>query len=116
MRPSHCTGLGCLYTTMRTGFYIAAIVTAVAGSPTFHNMLVLEQRSDVPVGFVKGSAALPSTMLNLRLALKQNNMAGLEEALYNVSTPGSALYGQHLTKDEVRHFLDSRSSINADRD
>lgn len=89
---------------MRTGFYLlAAFVTAVAGSPAFRNMLVHEQRSEVPVGFVKGSAALPSSVLNLRIALKQNDMAGLEKALFDVSTPGSALYGQHLTKDEVRH-------------
>jgi hypothetical protein len=30
-----------------------------------------------------------------------NNIAGLEEQLMAVSTPSSATYGQHLTKEEV---------------
>lgn len=87
---------------MRTGFYLlAAFVTAVAGSPAFRNMLVHEQRSGAPVGFVKGTAAPAEKVLNLRLALKQSDMAGLQNALFDVSTPGNALYGQHLTKEEV---------------
>ncbi|KJA14600.1 hypothetical protein HYPSUDRAFT_194935 [Hypholoma sublateritium FD-334 SS-4] len=91
---------------MRTGFYLlAAFVTAVAGSPAFRNMLVHEQRSAAPVGFVKGTAAPAAKVLNLRLALKQSDMAGLEKALFDVSTPGSALYGQHLTKEEVEAFV-----------
>ncbi|KJA14174.1 hypothetical protein HYPSUDRAFT_80924 [Hypholoma sublateritium FD-334 SS-4] len=91
---------------MRIGFFmLAAFVAAVAGSPSFRNMLVLEQRSDVPVGFTKGTPAPAANVLDLRLAIKQNDMAGLEKALFDVSTPGSALYGQHLTKEEVEAFV-----------
>ena len=87
---------------MRTGFYLlAAFVTAVAGSPASRSMLVHEQRSSAPVGFIKGTAAPASQMLNLRIALKQNNIEGLQSALMDVSTTGNALYGQHLTKEEV---------------
>lgn len=90
---------------MRIGFYVfAAFVAAVAGTPSFRNMLVLEQRSDVPAGFAKGAPAPATNVLDLRLAIKQNDMAGLEKALFDVSTPGSTLYGQHLTKEEVRHL------------
>ena len=68
---------------------------------------MLEQRPDIPIGFAKGSPAPATNILNLRLALKQSDMAGLEKALYDVSTPGSALYGQHLTKEEVyqKYFI-----------
>ncbi|KAF8195013.1 family S53 protease-like protein [Pholiota molesta] len=91
---------------MRTGFYLlAAFVTAVVGSPAFRNLVVHEQRSDIPDGFVKSSPALGTNMLNLRIALTQSDMAGLEKALFDVSTPGSALYGQHLTKEEVEAFV-----------
>lgn len=87
---------------MRTGICLLALfVTVVAGAPSSRSMFVLEQRSDIPIGFAKGSPAPATKVVNLRLALKQNDMAGLEKALYDVSTPGSELYGQHLTKEEV---------------
>ena len=88
---------------MRTGFsFLAFFVGAVAGSPSFRSMLVLEQRSDVPVGFVKGAPAPSTTVLNLRLALKQTNIAGLQNMLLDISTPGNALYGETLTNEEVQ--------------
>ena len=87
---------------MRTTIFLLAIFAdAIIGAPSFRSMSVLEQRSDVPIGFTRSSSAPATKILNLRLALKQNDMAGLEKALYDVSTPGSALYGQHLTKEEV---------------
>ncbi|KAI0093371.1 family S53 protease [Irpex rosettiformis] len=68
-------------------------------------MHVHESRSAAPVGFVKAGAASPDTVLNMRMALAQNNPAGLEKALMDVSTPGNALYGQHLTKEEVEDLV-----------
>lgn len=89
---------------MLTGIcLLAVLVAAVASAPSFRSMSILEQRSDIPTGFAKASPAPATNVLNLRLALKQSDMAGLEKALYDVSTPGSALYGQHLTKEEVNH-------------
>ncbi|KAF8958727.1 family S53 protease-like protein [Flammula alnicola] len=91
---------------MRTGFLLlAAFVTAVAGSPAFRDLLVHEQRDAIPDGFVKAAAAPADNVLNLRIALTQSDPAGLEKALFDVSTPGSALYGQHLTKEEVEVFV-----------
>ena len=60
-----------------------------------------EARSHVPAGFSFSGAASPDTMLSLRLALVRSDEAGLVEALYDVSTPASANYGSHLSKDEV---------------
>ena len=92
---------------MRTTIFLLAVFAdAIVGAPSFRSMSVLEQRSDIPIGFTKGSSAPATKILNLRIALKQNDMAGLEKALYDVSTPGSKLYGQHLTKEEVnKHSL-----------
>jgi len=39
------------------------------------------------------------------MALASNNLPGLETALFDVSTPGNKLYGQHLTKEEVEAFV-----------
>ena len=65
-------------------------------------MLVHESRETVPSGFtLQGPAALDS-MLDLRVALVGSNSSGLEAALYDVSTPGSANYGKYLTKEQVQ--------------
>ena len=44
-------------------------------------------------------------MLDLRIALAQSDMAGLEKELYAVSEPDSERYGLHLSKSEVRIAL-----------
>ncbi|KAJ7875520.1 family S53 protease [Mycena olivaceomarginata] len=68
------------------------------------NSLVLEKR-DGPPGFLRvGPAPLDQT-LNLRLALAQNNIAGLQDTVYEISTPGNPRYGQYLTQDEVNKFV-----------
>ena len=75
------------------------------------DMRLHERREVIPRGFVKTTAAPASQMLNLRLALVQSDPQGLEDALYAVSTPSSALYGQFLTKEEVMFFRSSLCSI-----
>ncbi len=89
---------------MHLGFtsFLALFVAIAAGIPSFRGMHVLEQRLDVPDGFVKGVPAPGSDILNLRLALKQANITGLQQMLLDISTPGHALYGRSLTNDEVR--------------
>ncbi|KAF8148291.1 family S53 protease [Crassisporium funariophilum] len=68
-------------------------------------MVVHDQRSSAPDGFVQQGAAASDQIMKLRIALHQTNIAGLEDALMAVSTPGNALYGQHLTKEEVEAFV-----------
>ncbi|KAJ6478021.1 family S53 protease [Mycena vulgaris] len=69
------------------------------------NSLVLEKRDGPPPGFSRvGPAPLDQT-LNLRLALTQNNIAGLQDTVYDISTPGNARYGQYLTQNEVNKFV-----------
>lgn len=82
--------------------YLVSVLTLAYAKPAPRNLVVVHERHEtVPEGFVKNGAPPPTTNLNLRIALVSSDMAGLEKALYDVSTPSSALYGQHLTKEEV---------------
>ena len=63
--------------------------------------MVIRANKDIPIGFAHQGAAPADQVIPLRIALKQTNIAGLEAKLYDVSTPGSANYGNHLSKEEV---------------
>ena len=89
--------------------FAACLAVVAYGKPVARSMAVHETREHVPEAFAQQGSAHPDTMLNLRIALVQNDIEGLQNALMDVSTPGNALYGQHLSKEEVRylslHFL-----------
>ncbi|PCH35755.1 subtilisin-like protein [Wolfiporia cocos MD-104 SS10] len=76
-----------------------------------------ETRDSVPSGFTLNGPASEETVLNLRVALVQNNVDGLVDALDNVSNPASAQYGHHLSKEEVEDFVrptsESVQAVNA---
>ncbi|KAF8576677.1 family S53 protease-like protein [Ramaria rubella] len=95
---------------------VASFVTLVCANPLARNLVLHEQIDGAPEGFVLSGPASDATSLNLRIALVSNDMAGLENALYDVSTPSSALYGQHLSKEEVETFVapkpESVSAVN----
>ena len=80
---------------------LSALFSLALAKPMARDMKVHESRQNLPSGYVRTGAADPSTQLKLRIALVQNNPQGLIEALYAVSTPESASYGEHLSKDEV---------------
>ncbi|KAJ7051989.1 family S53 protease-like protein [Mycena amicta] len=88
----------------RPALLIAAILLAVAAGPP-RDMAVQESRETPGAGFVDSGPAPGSHQLKLRVQLKSNNLAGLEEALYAASDPASALYGQYLTADNVADFV-----------
>lgn len=70
--------------------------------PVERRSLVLHERRDtIPNGFILSEPAPNETKLDLRIALVQNDPAGLEKTVYEVSTPGSPNYGKHLTKEQV---------------
>ena len=84
-------------------FLVAVVLSAlVLAKPARRDLQVHESRPRAPAGFSSSGAASPDTTLNLRLALVRNDEAGLIQSLYDVSTPSSPNYGQHLTKEEVR--------------
>ncbi|KLO12132.1 subtilisin-like protein [Schizopora paradoxa] len=75
--------------------------SAVSNNDIFSNLVVHESRSVFPDGFVNSGAASASQVLNLRIGLAQGNMSGLARRHEAVSTPGSAEYGKHLSKEVV---------------
>ncbi|KAE9402994.1 family S53 protease-like protein [Gymnopus androsaceus JB14] len=72
-------------------------------------MVVHESRTSVPAGFVSQGAAPANDMLTLRVALTSNNVAGLEEQLMSLSTPGSSEFRQWLSMEEVKAFVQPSS-------
>ncbi|KAI0633617.1 subtilisin-like protein [Trametes polyzona] len=85
--------------------YACVCAAAVLAGPTARPMQVHDSRAGAPQGFVLTGPAPVDATLDLRLALVQNDIAGLHEALYAVSTPDSPLYGQYLSKEEVEKFV-----------
>lgn len=81
---------------------LASLVALAMGNPLTRRAMVVHETQELPVGFSQHTAASADTILNMRIALVPNNRDGLIDALMDVSTPGNALHGQHLTKEEVR--------------
>ncbi|KAI0733779.1 family S53 protease [Fomitopsis betulina] len=89
-----------------TAFTVALLFSAlVLGKPTPRSFTVHERRDAAPTGFTLSGAANTDQTLSLRIGLTQGNLTGLYDALYEVSDPTSAKYGQHLSKDEVAAFV-----------
>jgi tripeptidyl-peptidase-1 len=88
-----------------TSLFFASLIAFAAAGPAFQNFVVQENLASAPQGFSKVGPAADSTPINLRIALASSDFAGLEKALYDVSTPSSSNYGNHLSKDEVSYLL-----------
>ncbi|KAK8067828.1 hypothetical protein PG996_006940 [Apiospora saccharicola] len=65
---------------------------------------VVDSLDGVPRGWTFVRDAAPSDPILLRVALRQQRAAALEQAVLEISTPGHANYGMHLSRDEVKAF------------
>jgi hypothetical protein len=74
---------------------------AGASASAIANFVPHESRDDVPHGWANLGAAADSTPMTLRVALHSKDVAGLQQAILAVSTPGNAKYGQHLNTAQV---------------
>ena len=90
---------------LASGLFLAVLFALGMGTPVERNLRVHESRPTAPTGFLRVGSADATTVLNLRLGLVSNNVDKLVETLYDVSTPSSANYGQHLSKSEVSVFM-----------
>ncbi|KAA1474745.1 family S53 protease [Dentipellis sp. KUC8613] len=89
-----------------SSFILASLLAFACASPLVSdNLHVHERRDGVPAGFVQDGPAPDGYTFTMRLALVENNRAGLEQKLYAVSTPDSADYGKHLSKEEVEALI-----------
>ncbi|KAJ7358373.1 family S53 protease-like protein [Mycena albidolilacea] len=85
------------------------MVVLSVGALSAGRMVLHESRAAAPVGFVSQGVAPAQDMLTLRVGLAPNNIAGLEEKLMSVSTPGSSDFRQWLSMDEVKAFAQPSS-------
>lgn len=74
----------------------------LATSTSAGNLVLHETRSTTPSGFISHGPTPPGDLLMLRVALTSNNVAGLEEKLTSLATPGSSEFRQWLSMAEVR--------------
>ena len=88
-----------LFSYASAAFVFASVAFA---NPTRRASAVFESRPAVPKSFASQGAPSPDTVINLKIGLAAKDWNGLETTLYQVSTPGSDTYGQHLSNDEVR--------------
>jgi tripeptidyl-peptidase-1 len=65
---------------------------------------VMDRLAAVPKGWKEVGRAAPDETVFLRVALKQQHAAALEQAVLEMSTPGHPNYGMHMTRDEVRAY------------
>eukprot|EP00128_Syssomonas_multiformis_P017454 Colp12_sorted_trinity150504_noHs@16589 len=56
-------------------------------------------------GWIKGSPTADSTLCEIRIALKQHNLAVLEKIALEVSDPSSPFYGNHLSNEQVKNII-----------
>ncbi|PYH97142.1 subtilisin-like protein [Aspergillus ellipticus CBS 707.79] len=67
---------------------------------------VFEKLSGVPNGWRYTSTPSPQDPIQLQIALQQHNVAGFEQAVIDMSTPGHDDYGKHFrTHDEMKRML-----------
>lgn len=74
--------------------------TSAAANAALH-----EQLPAVPAGWTQVGAPAENETLVLQVALVQQNLEELEARILAVSTPGNALYGQHMDSDAVAALL-----------
>ena len=93
---------------LAVSFVIASLCTLALGKPLARTLLLHESRESPAPGYSLVEPASEETTIKLRIALTQSNPDGLIDALYDVSTPSSANYRQHLSKEEVSHIVFTR--------
>ncbi|KAI1865824.1 uncharacterized protein JN550_008082 [Neoarthrinium moseri] len=73
--------------------------------------LVVESLLSAPDGWLKVKNADTSQTIRLRIALEQPNITNgkFEQTLYGLSTPDHSLYGQHLSREELRALVQPRA-------
>ena len=87
-------------TLMLTYFYANKV------SSTAHfKMVRLEQLTVVPDNWHLLREPSPSTRIQLRIALHQQNVAAFEQAVIDLSTPGHPKYGQHMKLEQIKTML-----------
>jgi tripeptidyl-peptidase-1 len=82
--------------SMLAFFQFVCLAVAVRASP-LPSHVHQHARSIAPNGFSHIGPATPEQQITFRVALKANNVSGLQERLASISDPRSSTYGQWLS-------------------
>ncbi|KAK7045104.1 family S53 protease-like protein [Favolaschia claudopus] len=80
---------------------LLAVLSLVSCTP----FVTHQRRQDAPPGFTSLGPAPDTQPLTLKFALTPNNLAGLEEKLISISTPGNPDFRQWLSREEVKSYV-----------
>ncbi|KAI2624115.1 subtilisin-like protein [Xylaria nigripes] len=89
---------------MKTSPLLCAVIGLLQFVVEGKNVLV-ESLPSVPTGWSKLRDAKSDQLVKLRIALEQPGLDRFEQTLYDISTPQRPLYGQHLSREEVRELM-----------
>lgn len=59
----------------------------------------------IPSGWRLASPSLATDKVTLKIGLKQQHAAALEQTVLAISTPGNPDYGKHLSREELRSYV-----------
>lgn len=76
------------------------LASASTSESSFREFALHELRT-VPEGYSRTGPAPANQSINLRMALVNSDISGLQEAFSSISTPGNPRYRQHLSQREV---------------
>lgn len=94
---------------MRSLSLASAVLVLLRSVTATGERVLVESLREVPSGWVKTRDAVPSQLIRLRVALEQPNLPQFEQTLYDVSSPQHPLYGQHLSREELRDLMRPRA-------
>lgn len=97
---------------MKVSSLVCAIIALLQATVEGKDVVV-ESLPKVPMGWRKVKNADPNQVVKLRIALEQPNLGQFEQTLYDISTPQHRLYGQHLSRDEVKEMMKPREESTA---
>jgi tripeptidyl-peptidase-1 len=84
---------------------VAFLYGCNASPVTPHSSYAVKERHAVPRDWVEIGSAPGAEIISLQIGLKQSNEGVVEQHLLQVSDPGHARYGQHLTSAEVDRII-----------
>jgi subtilase family serine protease len=88
--------------SMLRAHYIIALLSLHAFAGLVAEELIIHERVDqVSPEFTDLGPPEHNTILNLRINLVSNDLAGLDKTLNEISTPSSVTYGNWLSKEQV---------------
>ncbi|KAJ7246547.1 tripeptidyl peptidase A [Mycena haematopus] len=86
--------------------YLSTISFAVAAAIAPRNLtLQVKESVATPHGWTRLGRAPADGSIRLRIAIFQQDFAGLEKSLYEISDPDHHQYGAHLSKEDIANFV-----------